>query len=318
MRTRHILFAGLMALTLIPACASEDAAPFDSVEDDQTEISTSEAAADGKSDLALGQWTYYSVRRDFRRCVAPLCGGWYVKRVNQTWTPCPGGGPSYDPNWTTGECYVAEADFSAAGLESAAGELWRGTVRSKVYGSFGNLRSFRGTEAWHQAGTTAPTGLFYRAADRGINCITFPCPTHLETKLNSYVGSQVIAGVDLTGAGAAQEDVDAAYAEMAANRTGVLVAGRNVTVTGPAGRATALKATQFFTPIRPVPTKKCYKGGCSGQVCSDRPDVVTTCIYRAEYACYQQFGTCELQADGECAWTKTADLTQCLANPPTL
>ena len=102
------------------------------------------------------------------------------------------------------------------------------------------------------------------------------------------------------------------------DRTGVLVAGRNVTVTGPAGRATALRATQFFVPVRPEPSKKCYKGGCSGQVCSDRPDVVTTCIYRAEYACYQQFGTCELQADGECAWTKTADLTQCLANPPTL
>ena len=101
MRTRHILFAGLMALTLIPACASEEQ-DFDSIEDDQSEVAAS--ADDGKADAAPSSWTYYSARRDLRKCVSPLCGGWFVKRVNQTWTQCPGtpGG------WTTGDCYVAE------------------------------------------------------------------------------------------------------------------------------------------------------------------------------------------------------------------
>ena len=58
----------------------------------------------------------------------------------------------------------------------------------------------------------------------------------------------------------------------------------------------------------------CYVGGCSGQVCSDRPpgDMVTTCEWRAEYACYQD-ATCERQADGECGWTETSELQECLA-----
>lgn len=61
----------------------------------------------------------------------------------------------------------------------------------------------------------------------------------------------------------------------------------------------------------------CVKGGCSGTVCQDEaePPVVTTCEYRAEYACYQS-ATCERQADGACGWTETEELAACLANPP--
>ena len=58
----------------------------------------------------------------------------------------------------------------------------------------------------------------------------------------------------------------------------------------------------------------CNIGGCSGQVCSDRPpeDIVTTCEWREEYACYRE-ATCERQADGECGWTETPELQECLA-----
>lgn len=56
---------------------------------------------------------------------------------------------------------------------------------------------------------------------------------------------------------------------------------------------------------------ECFVGGCSGQVCSDDPGVITTCEYREEYACYQS-ATCERQASGECGWTETAELRACL------
>jgi len=59
----------------------------------------------------------------------------------------------------------------------------------------------------------------------------------------------------------------------------------------------------------------CYRGGCSGQVCSDQSGVITTCEYRPEYACYAN-ARCERQADGRCGWTKTAQLQSCLQNPP--
>lgn len=56
----------------------------------------------------------------------------------------------------------------------------------------------------------------------------------------------------------------------------------------------------------------CYVGGCSSQVCSDRQDVITTCEYRPQYACYRT-ATCERQANGQCGWTMTTALQQCLA-----
>ncbi len=56
----------------------------------------------------------------------------------------------------------------------------------------------------------------------------------------------------------------------------------------------------------------CFRGGCSGQLCSDRPDVASDCAWRPEYACYQQ-ATCELQADGQCGFTPDETLTRCLA-----
>lgn len=60
---------------------------------------------------------------------------------------------------------------------------------------------------------------------------------------------------------------------------------------------------------------QCFVGGCSRQLCTDTPDAVSTCEYRAEYACYQS-ATCERQASGQCGWTPSGTLSACLANPP--
>lgn len=57
----------------------------------------------------------------------------------------------------------------------------------------------------------------------------------------------------------------------------------------------------------------CYVGGCSSQVCSDDPEVMTTCEFLEEYACYQN-ATCERQVDGECGWTETDILLQCITD----
>lgn len=61
------------------------------------------------------------------------------------------------------------------------------------------------------------------------------------------------------------------------------------------------------------PQGKCYVGGCSSQLCTDRPDAVSTCEYREEYACYQT-ARCERQASGQCGWTPSAELQACLAD----
>lgn len=58
---------------------------------------------------------------------------------------------------------------------------------------------------------------------------------------------------------------------------------------------------------------KCYVGGCSAQLCTDRPDAVSTCEWTEAYACYKT-AVCERQATGQCGWTQSSSLTQCLAN----
>jgi len=73
----------------------------------------------------------------------------------------------------------------------------------------------------------------------------------------------------------------------------------------------------FTVVLRRMPAENpggtCYIGGCSGQLCTDRPDAISTCEYRPEYACYKT-AACERQSNGECGWTPTPRLAACLAN----
>jgi heat shock protein HslJ len=67
-------------------------------------------------------------------------------------------------------------------------------------------------------------------------------------------------------------------------------------------------------PLPPITHGGCTVGGCSGQLCVDPmtgDDRPTTCVYSESYACYH-VATCERQSDGECGWTMTPELTQCL------
>jgi hypothetical protein len=57
----------------------------------------------------------------------------------------------------------------------------------------------------------------------------------------------------------------------------------------------------------------CLVGGCSGQVCTDDPNLGTTCEWLEEYACYKA-ATCARQQNGECGWTQTQKLKDCIAN----
>lgn len=74
--------------------------------------------------------------------------------------------------------------------------------------------------------------------------------------------------------------------------------------------------------VKPVPPPQqatstkplgCFVGGCSNQICSDSQGMVSTCIYKEEYACYKN-ATCARQSDGACGWTKTKDLEMCLSS----
>ena len=59
----------------------------------------------------------------------------------------------------------------------------------------------------------------------------------------------------------------------------------------------------------------CKIAGCSGQLCvsADSSDIITTCEYKAEYACYKS-ARCENQSNGLCGWTQTKELANCIEN----
>lgn len=254
--------------------------------------------------LLAARGDYFLLRQDRRRCISPLCGGYFVRRANQSRTRCGNG------RWMS-ECYVAEIDWNGQPEVEPGKALVRGEIVARRFPRFGNLGALRVSESWQSPSDKPATDTVYRARDRGVRCITHPCLSHTATRLNFNITTNV-AGVELLPADADGSEAAAAMT----NPEGVMVAGYFSPVSGPGGRAQTLKATKFYVRLGgdvggPAPGGKCIKTGCSSQVCSDR-DVVTTCEFRPEYACYQK-AICERQRNGECGFTQTAELTACLA-----
>src|SRR5688500_4831106 len=85
------------------------------------------------------------------------------------------------------------------------------------------------------------------------------------------------------------------------------------------GGGTTTQPTPTPVPAEPPPGEpagECVKSGCSSTLCVEPgKEMVTTCEWKPEYACYQQ-AACARQADGGCGWTQTPELEACLANPP--
>jgi len=85
---------------------------------------------------------------------------------------------------------------------------------------------------------------------------------------------------------------------------------KNTTIQKP----TPLPSKLTPTPVTPPVVKNgCTVGGCSGQLCGDGSidGLISTCEYREEYACYKS-AQCERQTNGQCGWTETPELTECL------
>lgn len=60
---------------------------------------------------------------------------------------------------------------------------------------------------------------------------------------------------------------------------------------------------------------RCLVSGCSNTICDEQiaGPMITTCEFQASYACYAT-ASCERQSNGQCGWTQTPELLDCLAN----
>lgn len=308
MSLHRALFLGLISSLSLAACADQ-VGTDELAAEGAGDAAAADAAEGGKADAA-GQYTYFLVQHDQRRCASPMCGGYFVDRVNLSTTRC------FDGSYAD-KCYVASLDLTGTGLpaETLANgvpdfALLRGRIVKKSFGQAGKFGVFEATEQWNPTTDAPADGVFVKLKDAGVRCIAAPCPSTHELKLNASTKA-VIADVDFTPSGATEDQIGAAVG--AEFGDGLIIAGDRYTVRGQAGAAKARTATQLWTKV----LGPCFVGGCSNEVCSDEPGVISTCLYRPEYACYSATHTaCERQSNGACEWTQSDALLACLANPP--
>lgn len=313
------LILTLFASLSLTACASEDTIDELAGETAQDEL------LDGKADAAVdGAYTYFAIRSDVRRCAYPMCGGFFLERVNRTSTKCHDG--AYGDR-----CYTPALDWSESGLApdtqyaltgaAAQSAFAADGIRAIVRGRFApsgvdsasaDLGRFIVTEAWVAEGDASQAdGVFVRVKDGGVRCITSPCESLVEKGLNTSRRAN-IAGLDFDAAGLSDEQLEKIGYEMF-EPGGIIVAGSRYTWRENGQRVRGRTATVVYRRLVEAPAATCFVGGCSSQICSDQEGVISTCEWREEYACYQA-ATCERQADGQCGWTQTPELSACLGN----
>lgn len=82
---------------------------------------------------------------------------------------------------------------------------------------------------------------------------------------------------------------------------------------GMLGMVMALPGCASHGPPQERTDGSCFIGGCSGEVCSGSPEVITPCTWDDAYVCLRE-ATCARQPDGACGWVPTPELRACLAS----
>lgn len=218
------------------------------------------SAPDGTDSVAISvknqdfpQWGYYTVRRDFRRCASPICGGFFIKQNNLKATPCVDG-------VFRNECYVSSIDWSSLKLpldklakvqnEDGSRLILRGTIVPVEFGEIGKFGELRVKEAFIAATDAPAKGTFVALKNNGIVCITTPCFSTDQFILNQPLFSQ-ISSIDLSKIRATPKQIEAANNEIFA--LGLIAVGTTKVVDNlnPTKRDVKFVATQFYLRVQP-------------------------------------------------------------------
>lgn len=277
----------------------DDDATLDDVE---VELDSTEDALSG----APSNYGYFQARRDLRKCAAPFCGGFFVKRVNEAKTACADG-------TRQAECYVASIELKGVGLsvrEEAdfrdALEAGKALVKARTYKTkHGSkiLGVLKANEAWLGATGSPADGTFYRAADNGIRCITAPCPSTTAYKLNAGANeSHNVVAVHLENTAIPADPGALNTAQNAlGTKEGILVAGAVALPKCLPGSDCGpfVSSSEFYLRVTRREGKACgfwttYQCN-AGQYCAWAPedicgaaDAAGTCSYKPE-ACIQLY-----------------------------
>lgn len=224
--------------------------------------------ADDSFELSTTKDTFIIARRDIRRCVSPLCGGYWVKDLNSTMQ----------------ERYVSGFDFSQSELPQSAQDAARGAPDFEVV-LFGRLgpketrfdtrtlvvqRVFRG-----MPGKTFPSDAkFYGVFPTKIACITTPCANLQTTRLNRTTGHTMATDVDVSAAQAALVDGDWLLSRSLYNRT--VIAGKIVR----RNKHVTVTAAQVFVelPDRLAPCQVESEPSCGDQLVANWTRTPDRCV----------------------------------------
>ena len=241
---RASFLCSLLATAIIPACAT------DSQSDELAGESDSDGEA-GKGD-ASGAFTYFTVTPDLRACSFDArCGGFFVARANRATTQCGRGA-------AMSRCYVDHIDWAGTAMPASVAKSYEDRLRNGesmiLKGDLSPDALDRGsqlaaTEIWVPGSATGTLdGVFVLAKDNGIRCITTPCPSTSETRLNSNRSAN-IDEIDFSASGATDEEINLASGQLFSD--GVIVVGDRFY---PTKRSKGRTASQFFTRA-PVPLR---------------------------------------------------------------
>ncbi|MDB4954544.1 MAG: hypothetical protein JWO36_2113 [Myxococcales bacterium] len=248
------MLRSLMAVAALPlifgsACATQSST------DELAGETAADNVADGKADGAVdGAYTYFQVSADLRKCLSPVCGGYFMARVNRSTTVCANGS-------SAASCYVPQLDWTEAHLRDdqqaklldAASQdatsdgvraLVRGRFASKTYPGHGNLGRFVVTEAWVAETSAVSGGVFVRVRDGGVRCIAAPCASTIEKGLN-ISRSAMIAEIDWSPAGLSSNEIQG-FVDDLFTPSGAIIAGDRYTVTEAGRHAKGRTATAAF------------------------------------------------------------------------
>lgn len=235
---RHgTLFFSAILISTLAACA-----PVDEVGGDVDGV---DEVASNPQNLA-----FVTLRPDLRRCVSPLCGGYWVRRVNRSTMRCVDG--SY-----AGECYVGRVDWSGLNLDATAlaefqtlAAQGRAILRGRIdpmddprWQQLGGLVLAGG---WRPATSGDTSGQVWDVGDAGIRCVTAPCLSLDAMRVNVVSSATRVSSLDLGGIrGLSAGDATRLREAVGDATQTVLFAG----TVAPVGRGRTLRATQAWTQV---------------------------------------------------------------------
>jgi hypothetical protein len=246
---RTLSFASVLALAL-GACAANQGTLEPGDDELAGETGDGDAA---KADAAHDTFNYLAVHK-VGTVTNPLFGTAYnLQRANRSTTKCQDG--AYHAQcgvhammWESMGLSQTQVDKIEAALEREVNDPSVGT-QVIVKGSYKILVDFSGfepTEIWvAQLSGGNDSGTFVQVFDRGIRCVTAPCPTFEEDKLNSTKTAN-IEGLDYGDASSSLQD----KVYTATTTTGAIVVGDRETRSEVSFVDSMRSVNQVYLPVK--------------------------------------------------------------------